>query len=1562
MEAWCQSCDPVKTTLGWTSGNNNIDKFIKEFQLKATKYEDVVEWIPFNRLSNLRKIGDSKLLAKWLDGIRKVKNNTQSRTLSYTVKLEKLDDSQTDVLDLIKKVKNYMQSNNYKVYGITQGTKTNQYMISCDPFKTTHGWTSGNNNIDKCIKEHQLITTEYENVVEWIPFNRLSNLRKIGDSKLLAKWLDGIRKVKNNTQSRTLSYTVELEKFDDSQTDVLDLIKKFNTYIQSNNYKVYGITQDTKTKKYMIVFEDFVYKRCSEYEKCAQCERYNTSEAWCQSCDPFKTTQGWTSGNYNIDECIKKYQLNATKYENVIEWIPFNRLSNLSKIGDSKLLAKWLDGIRKVKNNTQSRILSYTVELEKFDDSQTDVLDLIKKFNNYIQSNNYKVYGITQDTKTKKYMIVFEDFVYKRCSEYEKCAQCERYNTSEAWCQSCDPFKATQGWTSGNDNIDECIKKYQLKATKYENVIEWIPFNRLSNLRKIGDSKLLAKWLDGIRKVDEYNENSRILSYTVELEKFDDSQLDESGLIKKNYKVYGITQDTKTEKYMIVFEDFGYERCSEYEKCAQCERYNTSKAWCQSCDPYKTTQGWTSGKNNIDDFIKNFQLKTTKYENVIEWIPFDRLSNLRKIGDSKLLAKWLDGIRMVDEYNEKSRILSYTVELENFDDSQVDTLELMKKFKSYMQSDNYKIYGITQDTKTSQYMIAFDSFSSTRYHFYEKCAECDRYNTSEAWCQSCDPYKTTQGWTNGNNNIDECIKEYQLKATKYEDIIEWIPFNRLSNLRKIGDSKLRAEWLDGIRKVENVTQSRTLSCPVELEKFDDSQMGTSELLKKLDNYMQSNNYKIYGLTQDTKTSQYMIVFDSFESIRYWFYGNCAQCERYNTSKAWCQSCDPFKATQGWTSGNNNIDECIKEYQLKATKYENVIEWIPFNKLSNLRKIGYSILQAEWLDGIRKVENVTQSRTSSHTVELEIIISDSQMNTLGLIKKLGNYTRPYGITQDTTTSKYMIVIDKFSYTRDNKYGICALCNRYNTSEAWCQSCDPVKTTQGWTSGNNNIDKFIKEFQLKTTKYENVVEWIPFNRLFNLRKIEDSKLRAEWLDGIRKVENDTQLRKSSYTVELKKFGDSQMNTFKFIKKLDNYMESYDYKIYGVTQDTKTSQYMIVFEDFFGKRRREYGKCAQCERYNTSEAWCRSCDSLKTTQGWTSGNKEIDNSIKEFQLKVTKYENMIEWIPFDRLCNVQTIDDSVLTAIWLDGMRKLRNKEKSRETCTVILNEFLSFKKFKSYMCQNKIYGISYYPKINQYMIVSEVSSEKYENCLLCNQCKISKSWCGSCNPNIINKGLLNGFCIGEFKLESIEYKNLIEWIPCDKLVRMQNIGEKYLEFSTTWSDVKRDYPEILKEYCMVLLKVLPDHQLYSIEFLKESYIKLDKNRINICERRQTTNTSKYMIEFEIRESSINEPVLKRDFNYGQCTNCKRYNTSRAWCQSCDPWKTIRGWTSGNMDINNCIKKFQFEATEYDKVTEWIPFNRLNDVKEVGRGGFGCVYSATWLDGKRRILYENGKCKSV
>ena len=48
-----------------------------------------------------------------------------------------------------------------------------------------------------------------------------------------------------------------------------------------------------------------------------------------------------------------------------------------------------------------------------------------------------------------------------------------------------------------------------------------------------------------------------------------------------------------------------------------------------------------------------------------------------------------------------------------------------------------------------------------------------------------------------------------------------------------------------------------------------------------------------------------------------------------------------------------------------------------------------------------------------------------------------------------------------------YGICEECNRPNTYIRWCNTCNVKRLQQNfknWTSGNDNIDKFIHDAQL------------------------------------------------------------------------------------------------------------------------------------------------------------------------------------------------------------------------------------------------------------------------------------------------------------------------------------------------------------------------------------------------------------------------------------------------------------------------------------------------------------------
>ena len=129
--------------------------------------------------------------------------------------------------------------------------------------------------------------------------------------------------------------------------------------------------------------------------------------------------------------------------------------------------------------------------------------------------------------------------------------------------------------------------------------------------------------------------------------------------------------------------------------------------------------------------------------------------------------------------------------------------------------------------------------------------------------------------------------------------------------------------------------------------------------------------------------------DGYSKKRKKYYGECPTCNRYNTYYSWCQSCNPKLLTEGWTSGNETLDELIKSTQLKATEYknDNYLQWIPYNDLTNIEKIGEggfaTIYKATWLNGSKYT--IYEKRTSEdRTVALKKLhnsqnISDEFLN-------------------------------------------------------------------------------------------------------------------------------------------------------------------------------------------------------------------------------------------------------------------------------------------------------------------------------------------------------------------------------------------------------------------------------------------------------------------------------------------------------------------------------------------------------------------------------------------------------
>ncbi|RHZ85103.1 hypothetical protein Glove_71g27 [Diversispora epigaea] len=84
---------------------------------------------------------------------------------------------------------------------------------------------------------------------------------------------------------------------------------------------------------------------------------------------------------------------------------------------------------------------------------------------------------------------------------------------------------------------------------------------------------------------------------------------------------------------------------------------------------------------------------------------------------------------------------------------------------------------------------------------------------------------------------------------------------------------------------------------------------------------------------------------------------------------------------------------------------------------------------------------------------------------------------------------------------------------------------------------------------------------------------------------------------------------------------------------------------------------------------------------------------------------------------------------------------------------------------------------------------------------------------------------------------------------------------------------------------------------------------------------------------------------------CPECNQeYNGY--WCEPCNSehfQNDFNNWTSGNDKIDKFIQDAQLNANNYWKVIEWIPYDRFKDVKQIGKGGFGTIHYARWIDGE-------------
>src|SRR6185312_10168928 len=109
--------------------------------------------------------------------------------------------------------------------------------------------------------------------------------------------------------------------------DDVSQFRRYAKWLEERNRQIYGFTE-YKDNYYMVAWSEF-YHCYSRYGFCTACGILRCSPVWC-ICGHKQLSDGWTSNNKQLDEFIKKSQLQTNSpHDAYLEWIPFDCMNDM---------------------------------------------------------------------------------------------------------------------------------------------------------------------------------------------------------------------------------------------------------------------------------------------------------------------------------------------------------------------------------------------------------------------------------------------------------------------------------------------------------------------------------------------------------------------------------------------------------------------------------------------------------------------------------------------------------------------------------------------------------------------------------------------------------------------------------------------------------------------------------------------------------------------------------------------------------------------------------------------------------------------------------------------------------------------------------------------------------------------------------------------------------------------------------------------------------------------------------------------------------------------------------
>jgi hypothetical protein len=160
----------------------------------------------------------------------------------------------------------------------------------------------------------------------------------------------------------------------------------------------------------------------------------------------------------------------------------------------------------------------------------------------------------------------------------------------------------------------------------------------------------------------------------------------------------------------------------------------------------------------------------------------------------------------------------------------------------------------------------------------------------------------------------------------------------------------------------------------------------------------------------------------------------------------------------------------------------------------------------------------------------------------------------------------------------------------------------------------------------------------------------------------------------------------------------------------------------------------------------------------------------------------------------------------------------------------------------------------------------------------------------------------------------------------------------------------------------MSVIQEELIYAV--INRTNALIDHNIYNNLHKRyefkkQTVLADKFLTEDvktkvirQIDKAYDQNKVMNNSGTKRICENCNQECLATLYCEFCVRnylKANFSNWTSGNNDIDNLIQKCQKETLHPEIIVEWIPYNNLQNIKYLTKGGFSEIYTAEWIYGK-------------